>query len=90
MCQFSSAQGLGPDMTYPWGLITTTVLFPWIRAAGRRYIYATARGERFVEEDSRCVKHRGILRRYHGDRRTGEDSKESEHGAGVVWKEISY
>src|SRR6266850_941829 len=90
MCQFSSAQGLGSDMTYPCGLITTFVMSSWIRdAAGLRYIYATARGERFVEEDSRCTEHHGILRRYHSDRRTSEDSKESEHGAGLMWKERS-
>jgi len=65
----------------PWVLVTTTVLISWIRdAAGLRYIYATARGERFVEEDPRCVEHRGILRGYHSDRRAGEDRKECEHG----------
>jgi hypothetical protein len=52
MCQSSSAQELGLDVAYPWVLVTTTVLIYWIReAAGLRYIYATARGERFVEED---------------------------------------
>jgi hypothetical protein len=91
MCQFSSAQELGLDVAYPWVLVTTTVLIYWIReAAGLRYIYATARGERFVEKDPRCVEHRSILCGCHGDRRAGEDRKKYEHGVGVImWRGIT-
>jgi hypothetical protein len=82
----SSAQEQGWAVTHPWGLVTTSIWWRRIEAAGRRSRCTTVRGCRktTTEEDCGRVEHSRILRGYDSDRRVGEDSKKGKHLAWVM------